>query len=100
MINKAIEKLTDEMMKMNSPFAQAIGEHLTGHCVQIEVAEKILQEDKTLKGACEEIRETAKKSQKGGVGIISDSDAYKMAEEYFGITKQEEAGVVNILDLI
>ena len=27
MINKAIEKLTKEMMKLNDPFAQAIEEH-------------------------------------------------------------------------
>ena len=43
MINKAIEKLTKEMMKLNNPFAQAIEEHLTEICTSDAVADKILQ---------------------------------------------------------
>ena len=50
MINKAIEKLTKEMMKLNNPFAQAIEEHLTEICTSDAVADKILQEGKSLKG--------------------------------------------------
>ena len=41
MIDKAIEKLTKEMMKLNDPFAQAIEEHLTEICTSDAVAEKI-----------------------------------------------------------
>ena len=48
MINKAIEKLTKEMMKLNDPFAQAIEEHLTEICTSDTVAAKILQEGKSL----------------------------------------------------
>lgn len=59
MINKAIEKLTKEMMKMNDPFSQAIEEYLTGICTSDTVAAKILQEGKSLKGACGSIREAA-----------------------------------------
>ena len=100
MINKAIEKLTKEMMKMNDPFAQAIEEHLTGICTNEHIAERILQERKSLKGACDEIRNKARKEAKGGtVGIVSDVDAYRIAEEYFGIEKHN-AGTVNVLDLI
>ena len=44
MIDKAIEKLTKEMMKLNNPFAQAIEEHLTEICTSDAVADKILQE--------------------------------------------------------
>ena len=60
MIDKAIEKLTKEMMKLNNPFAQAIEEHLTEICTSDAVAEKILQEGKSLKGACDSIRDVAK----------------------------------------
>ena len=41
MINKAIEKLTKEMMKLNDPFAQAIEEHLTEICTSNAAAEQI-----------------------------------------------------------
>ena len=44
MIDKAIEKLTKEMMKLNNTFAQEIEEHLTEICTSDAVAEKILQE--------------------------------------------------------
>ena len=99
MINKAIEKLTKEMMKMNDPFAQAIEEHLTGICTNEHTAERILQEGKSLKGACDEIRSKARKGARGGVVIVSDVDAYRIAEEYFGIEKRS-AGMVNVLELI
>lgn len=100
MINKAIEKLTKEMMKMNDPFSQAIEEHLTGICTSDTVAAKILQEGKSLKGACDSIREVAKKNAVGGVGVVSDEDAYRMAEEYFGINRAEKHETLNVLDLL
>lgn len=100
MINKAIEKLTKEMMKMNDPFSQAIEEHLTGICTSDTVAVKILQEGKSLKGACDSIREAAKKNAVGGVGAVSDEDAYRIAEEYFGINREEKHETLNVLDLL
>lgn len=100
MIDKAIEKLTKEMMKLNNPFAQAIEEHLTEICTSDAVAEKILQEGKSLKGACDSIREVAKKNAVGGVGAVSDEDAYRMAEEYYGISRAEKHETLNVLDLL
>ena len=96
MINKAIEKLTKEMMKLNNPFAQAIEEI----CTSDAVAEKILQEGKSLKGACDSIRDVAKKNAVGGVGAVSDEDAYRMAEEYYGISRVEKHETLNVLDLL
>ena len=100
MINEAIEKLTKEMMKMNDPFSQAIEEHLTGICTSDTIAAKILQEGKSLKGACDSIREVAKKNAVGGVGAVSDEDAYRMAEEYYGINRTEKHETLNVLDLL
>lgn len=102
-INKAIEKLTKEMMKLNNPFAQAIEEHLTEICTSDVVAEKILNDGKSLKGACDSIRDAAKKNAVGGVGAVSDEDAYRMAEEYYGINKinrAEKHETMNVLDLL
>ena len=100
MINKAIEKLTKEMMKLNDSFAQAIEEHLTEICTSDAVAEKILQEGKSLKGACDSIREVAKKNAVGGVGAVSDENAYRMAEEYYEINRAEKHETLNVLDLL
>ena len=104
MIDKAIAKLTEEMMELNNPFAQAMEEHLTQLCTNDRIAEKILQEGKSLKAACEKVREKAKKEAVRGIGIVSDQDAYKMVEEYFGITevaeKRSTEKKINVLDLI
>ena len=54
MIDKAIAKLTQEMMEANDPVIQMIEEHLTEVCTTDEIAEKILAEGKTLKGALKE----------------------------------------------
>ena len=100
MINEAIEKLTKEMMKMNDTFSQAIEEHLTGICTSDTIAAKILQDGKSLKGACDSIREVAKKNAVGGVGAVSDEDAYRMAEEYYEINRAEKHETLNVLDLL
>lgn len=97
MIDKAIEKITNEMMKLDTPFARAIEEYLTGICTSEAVAEKILAEGKSLQGALGAIKETARKNQKGGVGVVSDEEGYRIVREYFGIT---DAGTVNVLDLL
>lgn len=55
MINKAIAKITDEMMKINDPVAQGIEEYLTGICTSISVAEKLLDPQKTLSRRLETI---------------------------------------------
>lgn len=100
MVDKAIEKLTREMMQLNDPFAQAIEEHLTEICTSDAVAEKILKDGKSLKGACDSIRDVAKKNAAGGVGAVSDEDAYRMAEEYYGINRAEKHETMNVLDLL
>lgn len=100
MVDKAIEKLTREMMQLNDSFAQSIEEHLTEICTSDAVAEKILQEGKSLKGACDSIRDVAKKNAVGGVGVVSDEDAYRMAEEYYGISRAEKHETLNVLDLL
>lgn len=41
MIDKAIAKLTEEMMKTDDPAIRAIEEHLTKRCTSAAVAEKL-----------------------------------------------------------
>ena len=63
-------------------------------------SKKILQEGKSLKGACDSIREVAKNNAVGGVGAVSDEDAYRMAEEYYEINRVEKHETLNVLDLL
>lgn len=104
MIDKAIEKLTKEMMKADDPAIQMIEEHLTKVCTTDEIAEKILAEGKTLKGALDAMQAEAKKKAVNGVGVFSDEEGFRIVEGYFGIsdvreTKREQDNI-NILDLI
>ena len=46
------------------------------------------------------IREVAKKNAVGGVEAVSDEDAYRMAEEYYGINRTEKHETMNVLDLL
>lgn len=89
MINKAIAKITDEMMKIDNPHAVAVEEHLTEICKTEAVAEKLLNESKSLKGFLDLLWEEAKKRKKGNVAYIAPDEVWQMAEEYYGITEED-----------
>jgi hypothetical protein len=92
MIDKAIARITDEMMKANDPLITMLEEHLTGICTTDAVAEKLLQEEKTLKGASKIIWDEARTRKVGNGAHISDAECCEMAEAYFGITEEDKAG--------
>ena len=102
MIDKAIAKITDEMMKSKNPAIRAIEEHLTNLCTNNEVAEKILDKDKSLKGAYNKMKEEAKKLAGGSSEIcISDEDGFRIVDEYFGINQiKKSTSKINIMDLL
>ena len=64
MIDKAIAKITEEMMKLDDPLAMGIEEHLTEICKNDYVAGKLLDPAKSLKGACEHITAQGEKTGK------------------------------------
>lgn len=92
MIDKAIARITDEMMKENDPLITMLEEHLTSICTTEAVAGKLLQEDKTLKGASQIIWDEARKRRVGNGAHIPDAECCRMAEEYYGITEEDKAG--------
>ena len=61
MINKAIAKITNEMMEKNDALARLIEEHLTEKCTSIAVAEKILDPNKQLAAIHRMIWDAARK---------------------------------------
>ena len=94
MKNKAIAKITKEAMEIGDPMAIAIEEHLTDRCTNNQTAEKLLAEDKSLKKAIDLIMQKARKmaqeNRKGNTGhaVISDEDAYRMVDEYYGLDQE------------
>lgn len=96
MIDKAIAKITDEMMKINHPFAVFIEEYLTSICTNDRVAEKLLNPQKSLKEFVDKtIDEMRKVAQRGGSGAqiagAPDEEFYRRAETYYGITEEDKA---------
>lgn len=100
MINKAIAKITEEAMELDTPLAIGIEEHLTEICKNDYVAQKLLEPEKSLKGACDHITEQARRQAKNGRACISDADAFRMVDEYFEIEEKKKSDKIDIMDLI
>ena len=101
MIDKAIAKITGEMMKIDTPLAIGIEEHLTEVCKSENVAEKLLDEGKSLKACCDKVTAEAKKRAKKGVAYIPPQEVFAMVDEYYGISNvHEPAQKINVMDLM
>ena len=101
MINKAIAKITDEMMKIDTPLAIGIEEHLTEICKSEKVATKLLDKGKSLKTCCDQVTAEAKKRAKNGVAYIPPQEVFAMVDEYYGVSNiHEPPQIINIMDLI
>ena len=88
--DRAIAKITDEMMKLEDPIAQGVEEHLTDICTNDIVAGKILSEEKTVKGACEALWEAARKRRKGRSAYIPTKETFAIIKKYFSINKEDK----------
>lgn len=90
MIERAIEKINDEIKKENNPYVKVIGEYLLGIVKNNEVAaEKILSKDKSIMKSLDEIRKEAEKVKVGNMAMISDEEGFNIVLKYFGIEKEE-----------
>lgn len=94
MIDKAIAKITDEMMKINEPLVQMIEEHLTSICTTQAVAEKLLNDKKSLKELNQQLWAEANKHRMGNGAWIPDEELLQMSEEYYGITVEDKSSMV------
>ena len=104
MIDKAIAKITDEMMKIETPLSRFVEEHLTEICKNEIVAEKLLAEDKSLNAICKQIESEARKVKVGNQAQIPDAEVLKMARDYYGITdadmhQKDDSDKIDVLDL-
>lgn len=107
MKNQAIAHITEQMMQENNPAITVIEEYLTNLCTTEEIAEKLLQKGKTLKGALKSIEEVAKKRSGIGCVCIPDEEGFAIVRDYYGITVESQEPsqgkpekIIDIMDLI
>lgn len=99
--DEAIAKITAECEGKEHliPFE----EHLTKLCTNDCIAEKILQEDKTLQGSFDEMKCVAKKRKHGNFAYIPEKEGLAIIEEYYGITDADKSGsgrlTSNLIDI-
>lgn len=92
MTNKAIARITEEMMDAGDEMTRTLEEYLTSICVNERIAEKLLNPDKTLKAFKEQLWQEASKRQKQGKTIMTSDEIIPMLESYFGITEEDKEG--------
>ena len=100
--DKAIAKITDEMMAINTRNAIAIEEYLTNKCKSDEIANRILAKEKTLSGCIEHCKGKAKPQAKNNCAMITAEEVYEWVDEYYGIAGIEAANteVIDIMSLL
>lgn len=89
---QAIDKLDKEMEQAKDPCSKYIAEQLlqlASSCP--EVAEKILEEKKTLAGALGAVKAEAKKHAVGGCGCVDEAQAVELACKYYNIKAKPAA---------
>ena len=97
-INEARAKITKESTDIGGPLANFIEEHVNKHCMNEEVASKVMA--KPLKALIMDIESEARKNKKGNVGMVSDADVIEMTDAYYELKATAAHGVINVLDLI
>ena len=89
---QAIEKLDKEMEQAKDPCSKYIAEQLLQLATSCpEVAEKILEQKKTLAGALDAIKAEAKKHSVGGCGCVDEAQAVELACKYYDIEATKPA---------
>lgn len=99
--DEAIAKITAECE--GKEYLIPFEEHLTNICTNDRIAEKIMQEGKTLQGSFDKMKSIAKNRRKGNFAYIPESEGFAIIEEYYGITEADKSGsgrqVGNIIDI-
>lgn len=89
-MKNAIEKINAEMQKEpDNQYLEILGHYIIDRCSDIEVA-KAVNNGKTLKGAFEAVKASAKKKGSGCV-VMKDNDIYDAVDKYLEAETDEEA---------
>lgn len=101
-INEAIARITQESYRKDHLIV--FEEYLTSICTTDDIAEKILNRDKTLQGCFTYMRDKACKKQVNGTGFFSPEEGFAIIRDYYGITDRDKdkdrSDVIDIMDLL
>ena len=103
--NRAIARITEECQKKE--YLIPLEEYLTSIMTE-KIAEKVLDEKKTLQGCFDKMKETAEKHmiRNGNVGTacIPPEEGFAIIRDYYGIDNAEKSGpapgVIDIMDFL
>lgn len=85
MINQAIEKIKAEMEENKNPYTEIIGNYVIQQIqVNPQVAEAVINKEKSLTGSLEAMRKEASKVKQGNVAVLTDEQGFKIIRDYFG----------------
>ena len=99
--DRAIARITEECKKKDYliPFEEYLTSIMTD-----KVAEKVLDEKKTLQGCFEKMREIARRRQHNSCAYIPPDEGLSIIRDYYGIDLAEksspEPGVIDITDFL
>ncbi|SFH36460.1 hypothetical protein SAMN05660649_04914 [Desulfotomaculum arcticum] len=87
MFNNAMTKIRSEITQNpNNPYVQVVGEFLIKHLeANPEAAEKIINQDKTIRKSLDEMRKVAEKKKVGNCAVLSDQEGFTVVLKYFDI---------------
>lgn len=101
--DKAIARITEQCRGNDHliPFE----EYLTSICTNDAVADKILQEKKTLKGAFEKMKSIAQGRKINNFAYIPAEEGFQIIRDYYGITdadlaRKTSTSRIDVLDLL
>ena len=86
---QAIARMAEEMK--GKDYLVPFEEYLTGICTTDAVAEKIMADGKTLKGAFDAMKDVASKRKSGNFAYIPEKEGFQIIRDYYGITDGDMA---------
>lgn len=100
--DEAIARITQESYGKDDLIV--FEEYLTSICTTDDIAEKILNQDKTLQGCFTYMKDKARQKQVNGAGFFSPEDGFAIIRDYYGITDRDKdkdgSDVIDIMDLL
>lgn len=96
MLNEAIKKLEDEMkLNPSNDYVKYVGDYLIDYIKNnTRHAEKILEEEKTIKGSLGFIRKIAKEKAVRGMAMLTPEEGFKAVLDYYEIKEDSHLQVV------
>ena len=87
----AVERINAEMQKNpDDRYTEIVGQYVIDRCAAPE-DEKMVTEDKTLKGAMEAVLALAKKKKQGSTAVLTPGEVFGEVDRYFGFSSDEAA---------